>query len=61
MLRGLPFRKEVGGDQGTPKALLGSAPHLRELRLEDSLAGPLPLLHQIPTTVQSLIGIDGIS
>ena len=44
MLQGLPFRKEVGGDQGTPEALQGSAPHLRELWLEESPAGPLPLL-----------------
>ena len=44
MLRGLPFRKEVGGGQGTPEALLGSAPHLQELWLEESPAGPHPLL-----------------
>ena len=51
MLRGLPFIKEVGGDQGTSEALLGSAPRLRELRLEDSPAGPLPLLRRIPATL----------
>ena len=44
MLRGLPFRKEVGGDQGTLGALLDSAPLLWELRLEESPVGPLPLL-----------------
>ena len=51
MLRGLPFRKEVGGDQGTSKALLGSAPRLWELRLEDSPAGPLPLLRRTTATL----------
>ena len=44
MFRGLSFRKEVGYGQGTPEALLGSAPVLRELRLEESPTGPLPLL-----------------
>ena len=44
MLWGLPFRKKWGGGQGTPEVLLGSAPLLRELWLEESRAGPLPLL-----------------
>ena len=44
MLWGLPFRKEVGGGQGTLEALLGSAPRLREMWLEESPTGPLPLL-----------------
>ena len=44
MLRGLPFRKKWDSGQGTQEALLGSAPLLREMRLEESPAGPLPLL-----------------
>ena len=51
MLRGLPFRKDEGGDQGTPGALLGSGPLLRELQLEESLASPLPLLRLTPATL----------
>ena len=51
MLRGLPRRKEVGGGQDTPEALQDSAPRLRELRLEDSPTGPLPLLRRIPVTL----------
>ena len=39
----LSERKWDGG-QGTLEALLGSAPRLRELRLEESPAGPLPLI-----------------
>ena len=44
MLWGCLSEKKWGGDQGTPEALLGSAPRLRELRLEESPADPLPLL-----------------
>ena len=51
MLQGLPRRKEEGGGQGTPEALLGSAPLLRELRLEESPTGPLSLLRLIPATL----------
>ena len=40
-----------GGGQDTLEALQDSAPRLRELRLEDSPAGPLPLLRRIPATL----------
>ena len=51
MLWGLPVRKGVGRWLGTSEALLGSAPRLRELWLEESPIGPLPLLRQTPATL----------
>ena len=51
MLQACLSERKWGGDQGTLEALLGFSPRLRELRLEDSPAIPLPLLHQTPATL----------
>ena len=51
MLQACLSERKWGGDQGTPEALLGSAPRLQELWLEDSPAGPLPLLRRTPATL----------
>ena len=44
MLQACLSERKWGGGQGTLEALLGFAPRLRELWLEESPAGPLPLL-----------------